>query len=137
MLHSGNRLFKLVGNAGSPLSASATLISQNGSLVDKNQDLINVRAGKFTASAKDDIDLDTEVAELTATTAAAGTGSIKIDEKDSITLKSLEAGNGDVTVVAGGDITVHSLKASDAVTAPSDTRLVGQVALTAKGTASA
>ncbi|WP_068858091.1 two-partner secretion domain-containing protein, partial [Perlucidibaca aquatica] len=133
-------LFGLVSDTNLMTNHTVTLTSANGSLVDKNMSDINVRANALIASAKNDINLDTDINALTATTSAMGTGHITIDEVSSLTIKSADAGNGNVTVSADGDMTVESIKARDSVTddtagMPAVPRVVGNVSLTAKGTA--
>ncbi|MDD3926044.1 MAG: filamentous hemagglutinin N-terminal domain-containing protein, partial [bacterium] len=96
-----------------------TLISRGGAVIDDNGLSMNVTANTLTVNAaKDDINLDTDIAVLTAET---GTGSIIIREKSAVNLAELTAGNGDVAVTAGGTIVVRTVTAG------------GDVALTATG----
>ena len=109
-----------------------TLTSAQGSLVDQNGDDVNTRANALVASAKNDINLDTDINELTASTSGMGVGDITIDEVSSLTIKNADAGNGSVSVEADGNITIETIKARDMQ--KDSKRVVGNVSLSAKGT---
>ena len=79
-------------------------ITAAGAITDDNGDgVINVYATTLNASAGGAINLDTNVAGITATTSVAG--AITLREFDAVTLTNVIAFDGPITVTAGGAVT--------------------------------
>jgi fibronectin-binding autotransporter adhesin len=90
------------------VSGTATLTATAGAITDANgSGSNNVTANTLLASAATGINLDTTVADITATT--SGAGAIALRELDGVTLTNVTAANGAITVTTGGNTTVTSV----------------------------
>ena len=84
-----------------------------GSLTDGNAGVLNLSATALTLSAAANIEADTDVDSVSATSTTAGT--ITLREADGITLTSVTAADGDITLSnAAGNIIVGSVTADAA-----------------------
>ncbi|MBE7376414.1 two-partner secretion domain-containing protein [Pseudomonas lopnurensis] len=89
-------------------AGTASLLSADGTLTTTSDGAII--AGELLASARQGIDVRTQVGSVEA--AVTGNGDLRIDEADGIQLTSLTTANGDIDVSAGGDIAVDRVVAS-------------------------
>ena len=94
-----------------PVSApgqTVNLTSTTGALIDDNGATTNVTGATLNANAATGIDLDTDVATLTATNTTSG--DILIDEVSAISLNGVQTqgGNGNVNVKANGSVSVDA-----------------------------
>ena len=97
----------LIPNGCITAADAVSLTASNGQ-IDQTTGLIT--GTSLTANATASIDLNTQVNSLTARSTA--TGSIEIDETDTITLTGVETNNGTITVNAGSDILMQSVSAA-------------------------
>lgn len=98
-----NALLTAAATSSITLNAGAGAITTSGTGID-------VSALNLNATAATGINLDTEVANITASN--TGAGSIRFDEVDGVTLTSVVAANGSITVTAGGLLTATSVISS-------------------------
>lgn len=97
--------------AGTMTAADDTVsLTAAGSITDVNGATTNITASTLSANASTGIDLDTEVATITAST--SGTGTITLDATDAVTLSNLSTANGSITVTSGGAMTAASVTAN-------------------------
>jgi hypothetical protein len=92
-------------------ATTATLTAVTGAIVDTNAGANNVAATSLVASAATGINLDTTVANITATT--SGAGNIDIDESDNATVVNVAAAGGNADVSSNtGSLSVNTMSAS-------------------------
>ena len=96
-----------VGLLTAGAAGTVTITSTNGAITDANGAANNIAGLNLVASAATGIDLDTAVANITATT--TGVGAILIDEANTVTLTSVTTANGPITITTGGATTVTSV----------------------------
>jgi autotransporter-associated beta strand protein len=106
-INSQNIEFQALLTAGA--TSIVTLNAGLGSITPSNSG-VDVSALDLNATATLGIDLDTEVANITAST--TGTGNVQFDEVDDVTLTSVVSANGSITVTAGGTLTATSVVSS-------------------------
>jgi len=113
-------------------AGTAVILISGGAITQDNNAEINLTVPTADLSASGGITLDTEVADLTAATSAAG--DINIDEFDGITLTSLFTNDGAITVTAGDTIIATSVETSNTDADANDITLnttagIGDIAL--------
>ncbi len=86
---------------------TVTLLSQDGAIIDDHTGSPEVTALTLNATAKLGIELDTDVANLTAS--VTGAGAVEIREANGITLTSVQTFNGPISVEAEGTIVATSV----------------------------
>ncbi len=97
-----------VGSVIGANGATVTLKS-DANISDNNGSSINVSSTNLTATAVNDVDLDTSVGSITSVT--SGVGAITIDELDAVTTANITSNDGAIIVTAGGTITVTRVRA--------------------------
>lgn len=92
---------------GSVTTPGAVVLSAGGSILDANGTGTNVSANSLNATAGSGIDLDTAVANLSAS--VSGAGNIVIAELNDLVVDTVQAGSGSVTLSTGGDLSPGSI----------------------------
>jgi hypothetical protein len=90
-------------------------LTAGGALTDSNAAATNVTAASLLASAATGIDLDTTIADLTATNTTAG--NIDISDTDNLNVLTVSAPGQTVTLTAGGAITDGNAAANNIIAA--------------------
>lgn len=97
-------------------------LNSGGAIVDGNGDQLNAQGRRLFVNARDGVELDTEVAEVSH--AATAFGNLSIRDASDLIARTLAAGTGNLDIQAAGNLTVGSLSTNSST---------GAIALTAGG----